>query len=248
LLSLLTLTLLALLALLALALLSLPSLTLLILALLLPRLALLSLLPLLSALALLRAGLILAIAHTVVDRRQTAHQVACLVERLLLVSLAVACRRRIRAVEASAERIQVVRDRLLPVPYVVSGPLPHNAARELDLVAQASFAHSPSRLTKIACCLGTLASEITRHPVNVFLQLLDFSRHFRLALIQTLLAFGPCRAGIPEILHVASDVTLLIRQFLRATRGVLDPTRLSRLARLLEQASCVLDLVERGAR
>jgi hypothetical protein len=87
--ALLTLTLLAFPALLTLTLLAFPALLTLTLLTLAPLLALLSLLILQTALALL----VLSIPHPVVDRRQSAHQVASLIERtLFVVSLGVVAR------------------------------------------------------------------------------------------------------------------------------------------------------------
>ena len=126
--------------------------------------------------------------------------------------------------------------------------MPHDAARELDLVTQTPFAHAARRLPKVTRRVRALPGQVARHPLDVFLELLNLTGHLVLPLIEPLLAFSPRATCVREVLHVACDIALLVRQFLGAARRVLDAPALSRLAGLLQQAAGVLDLVEGGSR
>ena len=104
--------------------------------------------------------------------------------------------------------------------------MPHNAARELDLVAKPSLTHPTSRFTQVSSDFRPFACEIATQPFDVVLQLLNLTSHFCLELVQALFALRARRAGVGQVLHVAGNLTLLIRQVLRATRGVFDSSGL----------------------
>jgi hypothetical protein len=137
---------------------------------------------------------------------------------------------------------------LLPVPRVIGRTLPHHAARELDLVAQAAIAHATGGFAQVARDLGPLAGEVTRHPLDVVLELLYLAGHFRLALIEPLLALGTRRAGVRQVLDVLGDVALLVSECLGPPSRILDPTGLAGLPRFLEQPASVLELLGGGTR
>jgi hypothetical protein len=78
------------------------------------------------------------------------------------------------------------------------------------------------------------------------LQLLHIVGHLLLAIVQALLAVGTVRSRTRQLANALRNLALLAGQFGRALGGFLHVLRLTRAARLLDQAPSILDAVERG--
>jgi hypothetical protein len=242
------LTSLTLLALALLALLSLlPSLTLLALALL----ALTSLLTGLSLLPLLAvpviAGLAQALAHAIVDGRESPHEVAGLIERPLRSLRRIGARPHTAgdSRELGAQRVEVRLDLLLHVVRVLARRTVHGLARERDAIVDPRAADVRRGIPHARRRAGLLGARVAGHAIEVALECRDVTRHGVLALVDLLLLLGG--SALAHLAHVLRHLALLLGEFLRATRGVLHAIRRGRLTTLLEQATRLVELLRRGA-
>ena len=163
-----------------------------------------------------------------------------LARALLLPRGGLAAQRRDRALQPFSRLSEIGADLLLKRVGVLRRPAANHGPRELDLVAHALIPDAVRCLTQLPCRFWLLAARVTRQPVGIGLEPLDFARHLVLFPIQPIQPLRPVSAGGPLALtDLASDALLALFQLARTVSQRFDA--IGESAR-----TCVLNL-SRGA-